>query len=274
MNRDRQEAGYAMAALIVGMAIMAVMMTVAMPVWKQTVQREKEEELVWRGEQYCPRDWPVPAQVCQRLPADIDLLVEQKFLRKKYKDPITNEDFVPLTQARGQRQTPAECRPGARWRAAAQGRHPRRSRRQPVQSRRRRRHRRTRSAGRPGGIIGVTSKSKDFRFASTTAARITTNGPSSTPRRRRPQGVAALARRADPAAKAHQVVRTDRSGQMDQVDRMDPAVVAAREAAAGRGRRRADRAFPADVARGPAAHRHFHSQPAPGKVARPQLTSA
>ena len=41
-----------MAAIIVGMAVMAVVMTAAMPVWKQMVQREKEEELVFRGEQY------------------------------------------------------------------------------------------------------------------------------------------------------------------------------------------------------------------------------
>ena len=46
------QAGYAMAALLVAMSIMAVMMTVVMPVWKQTAQREKETELVFRGEQY------------------------------------------------------------------------------------------------------------------------------------------------------------------------------------------------------------------------------
>src|ERR1051325_3223685 len=35
--------GYAMAALLVAMSILAVMMTVALPVWKQNAQREKEE---------------------------------------------------------------------------------------------------------------------------------------------------------------------------------------------------------------------------------------
>ena len=43
------ERGYAMAALLVALSIMAVMFTVVMPVWKQTAQREKEEELVFRG---------------------------------------------------------------------------------------------------------------------------------------------------------------------------------------------------------------------------------
>ena len=31
---------------------MAILMTAAMPVWKHMAQREKEEELVFRGEQY------------------------------------------------------------------------------------------------------------------------------------------------------------------------------------------------------------------------------
>src|SRR5262245_55478346 len=36
------ERGYAMVALLVAMGVMAVMMTAAMPVWKQLSQREKE----------------------------------------------------------------------------------------------------------------------------------------------------------------------------------------------------------------------------------------
>src|SRR5438067_13513429 len=51
-RQSGEETGYAMAALIVAMGIMAMMMTVAMPVWKHTAQREKEEELVFRGLQY------------------------------------------------------------------------------------------------------------------------------------------------------------------------------------------------------------------------------
>ena len=39
-------------ALLIAMSIAAVMMTVAMPVWKHAGQREKEEELVFRGKQY------------------------------------------------------------------------------------------------------------------------------------------------------------------------------------------------------------------------------
>src|SRR5687767_7188517 len=45
-------AGYAMAALLVGLAVMAVVMSVAMPTWSHMIRREKEEELIFRGMQY------------------------------------------------------------------------------------------------------------------------------------------------------------------------------------------------------------------------------
>ena len=86
-----------MVALLVAMSIMGVMLTVAMPVWHQMAQREKEAELIFRGQQYARA-----IGIFQRragpgaLPPTLDVLVEQRFLRKKYKDPITGEDFLPL----------------------------------------------------------------------------------------------------------------------------------------------------------------------------------
>jgi type II secretory pathway pseudopilin PulG len=86
-----------MAALLISLSIMALLMTAVMPVWKQTAQREKEAELVFRGQQYVHA-----IALFQRkagpgtYPPSFDLLVEQKFLRRKYKDPITNGDFQPL----------------------------------------------------------------------------------------------------------------------------------------------------------------------------------
>lgn len=87
-----------MAALLVAMSVMAVMMTVAMPVWKTVAQREKEEELVFRGEQYARAIGLFQRKFANTAPPTLDILVEQRFLRKKYKDPITNDDFVPVFQ--------------------------------------------------------------------------------------------------------------------------------------------------------------------------------
>jgi len=123
----KSERGYAMAALIVAIAIMAIMMTAVMPVWKQAAQREKEEELVFRGMQYAHAIGLYQRKFANAYPPNVDALVEQRFLRKKFKDPITNDDFVvippgamlpgttvPGMQRGGQPTTPAAGAGGGR----------------------------------------------------------------------------------------------------------------------------------------------------------------
>jgi len=88
-----RSSGYAMVALLVAMSIMAVMLTVAMPVWKHNVQREKEEELIFRGKQYVHAIELYGRKFANTQPPSLDALVEQRFLRKKFKDPITGQDF-------------------------------------------------------------------------------------------------------------------------------------------------------------------------------------
>jgi type II secretory pathway pseudopilin PulG len=89
----RDESGYAMAALLVAMALMAVMMSVAMPVWRHAAQREKEAELIWRGQQYDRALQLFRRKAGAPGAPNLDILIQQKFLRKKYKDPITGGDF-------------------------------------------------------------------------------------------------------------------------------------------------------------------------------------
>src|SRR4029079_5687700 len=85
--------GYAMAALLVGLSVMSVMLAAAMPVWSHATRREREEELIWRGEQYRRAIMLFQRKYANTFPPNVDILVEQKFLRKKYKDPIANDDF-------------------------------------------------------------------------------------------------------------------------------------------------------------------------------------
>jgi type II secretory pathway pseudopilin PulG len=96
--------GYAMAALLVGLSVMAVMMSAALPVWSHMMKREKEEELIWRGEQYKRAIMLFQRKFANTFPPTLDVLVDQKFLRKKYKDPIVNGDFqiIPVGGAAGQ----------------------------------------------------------------------------------------------------------------------------------------------------------------------------
>jgi type II secretory pathway pseudopilin PulG len=80
-----------MAALLVAIAVMAVAMSVALPAWRHENQREKEEELIFRGRQYVHALQLYQRQYAAAYPADVDVLVKQKFLRKKYADPMVED---------------------------------------------------------------------------------------------------------------------------------------------------------------------------------------
>ena len=110
-----------MAALLVGLGIMAVMMTVVMPVWKQTAQREKEAELVFRGEQYARAIELYGRKLPGALPPNLDVLIDQRFLRKKYKDPITGGDFDLVSPAASPGPQRGAQQPGGFTPAAVQG---------------------------------------------------------------------------------------------------------------------------------------------------------
>jgi type II secretory pathway pseudopilin PulG len=160
-----REDGYAMAVLLVSLSIMAVMMSVAMPVWKQASQREKEAELVFRGEQYARA-----IGLFQRkngpgtLPPNINVLVEQRYLRKKFKDPITNDDFLPLQQTvavQGGGAAPGGARGGGPGPQASQNGPGQVTFTQRGGQQGQRGFTPLSPGAAVGGIMGVTSKSKD-----------------------------------------------------------------------------------------------------------------
>jgi type II secretory pathway pseudopilin PulG len=100
-----EERGYAMAALLVAMTVMAIVMATAMPTWRTMMKREREAELVFRGEQYGRAIGLFQRKYGNAMPPNVDALINEKFLRKKYKDPITGEDFqivAPGTPLPGQ----------------------------------------------------------------------------------------------------------------------------------------------------------------------------
>jgi type II secretory pathway pseudopilin PulG len=84
--------GYALAALLVSIAVMTLLMSIAMPVWRTQAQREKEAELVFRGEQIARGiNLYTRKMGGGNFPPSIDVLVQGRFLRKKYKDPMTED---------------------------------------------------------------------------------------------------------------------------------------------------------------------------------------
>ena len=84
--------GYILAVLLISIAISAVWLGASLPAWRQQAQRERELELIFRGQQYA-RAIALYYAKNKALPTDIDTLVTEHYLRKKWKDPITNDDF-------------------------------------------------------------------------------------------------------------------------------------------------------------------------------------
>ena len=95
--RVRDERGYLMVALLVAMSVMAIMMSAALPAWRTIAQREKEAELIFRGEQYARAIGLFQRRYANATPPNLDVLINERFLRKKYKDPITRDDFQLIT---------------------------------------------------------------------------------------------------------------------------------------------------------------------------------
>lgn len=95
-SQRKDERGYAMAVLLVGIAVLMVFLGAAMPVWNQQAKREREEELLFRLKQYAHAIALYQRRLPGAQPPSIDVLVEQRFLRRKYKDPMTGADFAVL----------------------------------------------------------------------------------------------------------------------------------------------------------------------------------
>jgi type II secretory pathway pseudopilin PulG len=85
--------GYAMAALLASMSVMCVMLSVALPVWRTVMQREREAELIFRGQQYAHAIALFQRKYAGTFPPSVEALVEGRFLRRRYLDPMTNNEF-------------------------------------------------------------------------------------------------------------------------------------------------------------------------------------
>jgi type II secretory pathway pseudopilin PulG len=83
--------GYAMAALLVAMSVMAVLLSAALPSWSHMVRREKEEELIFRGNQYARAINLYQRKFANASPQNLDILIEERMLRKKFKDPMATD---------------------------------------------------------------------------------------------------------------------------------------------------------------------------------------
>ncbi len=98
--------GYAMAALLVALAVMSLLLSMAMPAWRTLVKREKEDELIFRGQQYARAIALYQRKYANAYPPTMDVLVKQKFLRRQYKDPMSKDGEFQILYQGAMRQRP------------------------------------------------------------------------------------------------------------------------------------------------------------------------
>jgi type II secretory pathway pseudopilin PulG len=85
------EAGFSLVAAAAGITVMMVMMGVAVPSWRYVMQNAREEELLFRGGQIADAIQRYQAKHGNTPPVSLEVLVKGKFLRKAYKDPMTEK---------------------------------------------------------------------------------------------------------------------------------------------------------------------------------------
>ncbi|HRC85859.1 MAG TPA: hypothetical protein PK413_09650 [Thermoanaerobaculia bacterium] len=103
----RRQQGYTLTILVIMITILSILLALALPYWSKQIQREKEEELIFRGIQYAEAI-RVFRNRFGRPPTTLDELIKVKprSIRKLWKDPMTQDGewglaFETALQAQG-----------------------------------------------------------------------------------------------------------------------------------------------------------------------------
>lgn len=99
---DRHDRGAMLLALLIGLALSGIALMAAVDVWTLQRQREREQQLLYAGDQYRQAIrryyYAAPAGTPRTLPVSLELLLEDdrfpnpvRHLRRLYPDPITGQ---------------------------------------------------------------------------------------------------------------------------------------------------------------------------------------
>lgn len=83
--------GYILIILMFMVTVLSLGLMVAVPVWETQLRREKEEELIFRGNQYVEAVRLFQLKNPGRFPKSLDELIKEKCLRRPFRDPMTPE---------------------------------------------------------------------------------------------------------------------------------------------------------------------------------------
>jgi type II secretory pathway pseudopilin PulG len=96
------ESGYVLLAVMLAVTLILVAMSIELPRIAQQIKREKEEELVHRGKDYATAVKRFVHKNGGRYPSSVEQLEDTnhiRFLRKRYKDPMTGESDWKMVHA-------------------------------------------------------------------------------------------------------------------------------------------------------------------------------
>jgi type II secretory pathway pseudopilin PulG len=86
--RSARRPGYVLIILTFAVFLLAIGLLVAVPVLQTEIQREKEEELIFRGKQYAEAVRIYVQKNPGRFPASLKELLEKKCIRRLFRDPF------------------------------------------------------------------------------------------------------------------------------------------------------------------------------------------
>lgn len=118
--------GYTIIILAFAIFFLSLALMVAVPVWKTQIQRDLEEELIFRGNQFVEAVRIFQTKNPGRYPESFEELIEDKCLRKMYLDPMTEHGewnvillFQTIPRQQRQRRRPARSAQQRQPQAAA-----------------------------------------------------------------------------------------------------------------------------------------------------------
>jgi len=92
-SRAGNSSGYVLFGVLIGITLLGVGLTAAVTLWSQAVQREDEAELLFRGEAIVRALERFQQDRPGTLPETLDELVDGKYLRQAWLDPMTGRGF-------------------------------------------------------------------------------------------------------------------------------------------------------------------------------------
>lgn len=113
LTKRRQ--GYTLLILVFFVFLLGLGLMVAVPVWETQIQREKEEELIFRGKQYVEAIRIFQTKFPGAFPKSLEELEKNKCIRRLYPDPMSKDgEWDLILQFEGRTSPQQRQEPGRR----------------------------------------------------------------------------------------------------------------------------------------------------------------